>query len=150
MSTRGKSVDLPDWWLAMARTAADNFGGNLTELGIALAKVSGRPDPWHQSVIVRFLQGRNPTVELAEAFSILLGVPRLIYAARSAAEALALHATASRFSTATQSGSAARIAQVDQVLESMELEVQGQSPPVESTNERGSIGGRARSTGRSS
>ena len=94
---RGKSVDLPAWWLELARNAAEHYGGSYKELGTALARAVGRRAAWHQSAIVRFFQERNATEEMAESFCVLLQVPRFRFVARNAAEAAALTATAARF-----------------------------------------------------
>jgi hypothetical protein len=94
---RGKSIDLPEWWISLARVAVDAYGGSLVDLGKEMAAAVRRNKPWHQSMVVRFLQKQNPTVEMADAISLLLGVPRLVYVARTSDEAHALQSAAAKF-----------------------------------------------------
>lgn len=117
---RGKAVDLPSWWLAKVGELVDERGESMTQLGQVLADAVGRATPWDHGQVSRFLRGINTTQELAEAFSILLGVPRPFYIPRSLDEAIALTATAKRYeekNPATSAEQSRRLAEVDALLE---------------------------------
>lgn len=144
---RAKGVDLPSWWLERVRELVEEREENLSQLGVALAKVVGKPDAWDHSSVSRFLRNKNTTVPMAEAFAVLLGLPRPFFVPRSLDEAIALTATSRRYDdkqlTAEQQR---RLAVVDQVVEVAEEHVRDQGHRVRSHDDKGASG--RRRTGR--
>lgn len=74
---RDKGVVLPSWWrdkfLAMVALRKESLG----VLGEMLSAAVGRESVWDHGAVSRFISGKVATVPMAEAFSILLGLPRV-------------------------------------------------------------------------
>lgn len=150
--TRAKGADLPSWWMIKVREIVEDrketMGESLVELGALLADAVGRPTAWNHSSVSRFLNEDNPTVDMAEAFVALLGIPRPFFTPRSMEEALAMQQVARRYDAKQlTTDQVQRIAAVDQALGAAEREIKDQTHPLESQDEV--RGGGSRRVGRS-
>lgn len=56
---------------------------SLGVLGEMLSAAVGRESVWDHGAVSRFISGKVATVPMAEAFSILLGLPRPLYQPQS-------------------------------------------------------------------
>lgn len=149
---RAVGIEVPSWWLTHARTAADRYGV-AAKLAVDLAKAIDRPAPWDQSAVWRFLTGERTTLEMAEAFTRLLGVPRLVYQARTIEEAFALQAVSARFddsSSRTQSGPHAISAKTAQRLEAVDEALSDQTRVISSKDAKAERSGSSGRPGRTS
>jgi hypothetical protein len=109
---RGRQTVLPEWWLLELQIAVrrrsdekladgvkwtpERIGRDLAEL--AERNLDGKLVPWDRKSIDRFLDGKNPTQEIVDAFVKMF--PHLIqptFVATSRAEALDLARTAARY-----------------------------------------------------
>jgi hypothetical protein len=116
---RANGVDLPEWWLQKVNALVDERDESMVELGKSLAVAAGRDRPWSHSIVSRFLENQNTTIDMAEAFSALLGIPQPFFVPRSLDEAIALTATAKRYEVkATTPEQSRRLAEIDALLES--------------------------------
>lgn len=59
---------------------------NLIQFGKVLAKEVGRDEPFSESSLSRFLNGKQPSDEIAKAFSIFFELPSSMIAARHVEE----------------------------------------------------------------
>lgn len=144
---RAKGANLPPWFLSKVREIVDerkeSLSESLGELGELLAEAVGRPDAWDHSAVSRFLNEEVTTVPMAEAFAVLLGIPRPFYTARSFDEGLALQQVSRRYDTRGPTpDQARRLATADQVLESAEEDARDQTRGVRSKDEGASRRGR--------
>ena len=85
---RGGKIELPGWWLTRVNQIFDARGENQTAVGRKLAAINGRSKAYTHGVISRFLANKNTTREVAEAFSILYGIPLPFFVPRSLEEAI--------------------------------------------------------------
>lgn len=105
---RGKATVLPPWWreklqgcwgrlYERERWSMQRLADELTEL--ADRRLDGEPHPWDRKTVERFLDNKNPTEELVEAFCLLFPDDLIppTYVARSPDEANALAAIARGF-----------------------------------------------------
>lgn len=150
--TRAKGVDLPSWWMDKVRAIVDDrkkdLGESLVELGDRLASAVGRPQAWNHSSVSRFLSENNPTIDMAEAFAELLGIPKPFFTPRSFDEALSLQQVSRRYDAKQLNpDQERRLDKVDRALDAAEAEVRGQRQGVGSQDE-GRVG-RGRRVGRS-
>lgn len=145
---RAKGVDLPSWWLEKVRELVDERGENLTQLGKSLAKAVGRPEPWDHSIVSRFLRNKNTTVPMAEAFAVLLGIPRPFFVPRSLDEALSLQQVARRYDEKLRSQEQVqRIDAVDRLAAAAEADARDQTHALRSGDaERAGSGWSGRAT----
>jgi hypothetical protein len=84
---RGRTVDMPSWWLDLVRSRVAGMGKSLGDVGEMLAEKVKREEPWSHASVSRFLAGLHVTDDMAEAFVQLLKVPPAIFVARSESEA---------------------------------------------------------------
>jgi hypothetical protein len=150
---RAKGVDLPPWWLEKVREMVDErketIGESLGQLGEALADAVGREEAWDHSVISRFLRNKNTTVPLAEAFAVLLGIPRPFFVPRSFDEALSMQQVLRRYDgKGLTPDQQRRLHTVDQVAAAAAQDAADQTRGVpskdEGTSRRGRTGRAAR------
>jgi hypothetical protein len=121
---RAKGANLPGWWLDKVREIAedrkDTMSESLGELARLLSDAVGRQPPWEHSSVSRFLNENVTTVPMAEAFSILFGIPRPFYEPRSYAEALSMQQVAGKYAHTdgkiTTPEQSRRLAEVDELL----------------------------------
>lgn len=138
--TRGTGIVLPGWWLKLAARAAADSGMSQTELGRRLAESVKRLTPWNHSRVSQFLANDGATQEMAEAFSVLLHLPRVFYVPRSAEESQAMQAASARFDGERSDFgrvTVQRVAILDNQLEALEDAASRQTRAVESTDENG-------------
>lgn len=113
-------------------------------LGAELARLVGRSSAWNHSAVSRFLNGKGYTLEMAEAFSLLYGLPRFeaVVRAETPEQARDLELFLRRAAT--------RPASVDREAANLQREADRQTASVPSLT-HGSAkvggGGRARRTG---
>lgn len=94
--TRGRSIDLPDWWLVRAKELV--VGISLVELAESLSKKVKREPPWDRTTVGDFLKGTSPTAELVDAFLMLFEeLPPFAFLARSYEEADQIRLVCRRF-----------------------------------------------------
>jgi hypothetical protein len=151
---RDKSVDLPAWWLEKVRELVDErketLGESLGQLADALAVAVGHDGGWDHSKVSRFLRNKNTTAPMAEAFAILLGIPRPFFVPRSFDEALSLQQVVGRYDTRQQHLTAEqrrRLSVVDEIADLAKNEDQIR-PVVSDDHERASRGRRPGRTSR--
>lgn len=105
---RGRTIDLPEWWLDLVRERVANLGKSYGEIGELLAAEVRRDEAWSHASVSRFLSG-YVTDDMADAFVRFLGVPPAVFVARSEGEARAMldlqKAPASRARTEGRSAS---------------------------------------------
>ena len=94
---RGKSIDLPDWWLKAVTLHTE--GASLSELADELSKKAERDEPWSRETVGKFLKNDHATWELMEALSDHFDIPRAGYMAQSYEEADAYRAATRRFAS---------------------------------------------------
>jgi adenylate kinase family enzyme len=141
---RANGVDLPEWWLEKVRELVDERNESMVQLGKALADVVGRHEPWSHSIVSRFLRNRNTTIDMAEAFVALLGIPRPFFVARSMDEALSYEQVSRRYGAPRLNPEQQRrLATVDQVVEAAQEEADDQTRKVSSKDERAPRSGRS-------
>ncbi len=152
-SSRAKGVTPPAWWIEKVRDLVEKMDVSLGDLGRDLADAVGREEAWDHSSVSRFLTEKNMTAPMADAFALLLGIPRPFYEARTLDEAFALQSVAKRYdSAAVNPEQTRRLAVADQVVESEVELVRDRTRPVKSDNEgtgrrgRGGRSHRGRST----
>jgi hypothetical protein len=87
---RAPAVPLPVWWLTEVRRRVATSERSLVELGIELARATGRTERWSHATISRFLSNDQPTSELADAFQRYFDLPPYVVYPRDAREAQAL------------------------------------------------------------
>lgn len=128
------SIDLPAWWLEMARQLANKREGWTQErLADRLSALMGRRPKWDRTVVKNFLQGRNTTAEMTEAFCLLFeGLPYPQVIARSIAEAVQLHIVRRRFDTDPDTRKMTALA--DNVRDQHERLVEERSTAVDSAD----------------
>lgn len=151
----------PQWWLdlfaaeyerreranadAKTRREAEIYIQGTVQLGIELARLVGRPAPWNHSAVSRFINGKGHTIEMAEAFSLLYGLPRFqaVVRADTPEQARDLEMFLRR--------SQARIGSVDREIADLAQQAERQTAPVPSavhgSTKGGGGGGRARRPG---
>jgi hypothetical protein len=86
---RGRTIDLPAWWLALVREQVAGLGKSYGEIGELLAAEVRRDEAWSHASVSRFLSG-YVTDDMADAFVRFLGVPPAVFVARSEDEARAM------------------------------------------------------------
>lgn len=152
---RAKGAVLPSWWMNKVREIVDqrkeDDGESLVVLARLLSEAFGRPRPWDHGAVSRFLSEKNVTVDMAEAFTLLFGVPRPQYQPRTFDEALSMQQVARRYDAKMQQITAEqrrRLNTADQVLEAAEDEARDQRDRVDSRDGEGAD--RGRRTGRAS
>lgn len=79
-------LKVPRWWLQECSEWMDAEGLTLDGCGSHLAHATGRAEPYHHMTIWKFLDGRNASRELLQAFAHVRQVPEPLAAAESPAE----------------------------------------------------------------
>lgn len=129
---------------ARARREPEIYITGTVALGVELARLVGRPNQWNHSAVSRFLTGERCTIEMAEAFSLLFGLPRFqaVVRAETLDDARELELYLRR--------AQARLTSVDREATSLQHKADRQTGPVSSPAHgaiKGSGGGRTRRTG---
>jgi hypothetical protein len=164
---RGQATDPPTWWLDLfnaerLRRLEENANARqekrkpphvegVVQLGAELATIVGRPKPWNHSAVSNFINGERYTREMAEAFSILYGLPRfeviIHFNTRDKAQEIEMLLGRHGF---TRPVPPPRVASVDQLAAALTESAEDQIAPVPSRDERTTRGrGAGRTTRRS-
>ena len=75
MKGRGHPVAVPRYWLEECREWVRANDETTRSLGPKLADALSRSRPFSKATVARFLRGEKVTYEIAQAFSIVAGLP---------------------------------------------------------------------------
>lgn len=84
---RGQAIAVPQWWMDEARGRAAAYRGRTVQLGIDLARAVNRAEPFSHSAISKFLDAKQVTSKLVDAFVAMFDLPHPVYYPRSMDEA---------------------------------------------------------------
>lgn len=159
---KGRPVVVPPWWMECLRAewkTLNETGWTGTRLAKELSERADRrleekQMGWDRKTVERFIEGKNPTHELVEAFCMV--IPQLVmpfFVGRTKEEAIALRREAAKYDQQVIPEKQAQLAQLRQVRKGIEQSVERQIEPLESQDagrakrQRAVGSGRARGMG---